>query len=75
MHVVSAGPDFQPVHVIDHEDSGAESHTAALAMTFKLIESAQERRRAVNAPRVAALARAGARFQCGDRAEREEHAA
>jgi putative transposase len=35
---------------------------AGLAMAFKLVEAAQARRRAVNAPHLVALVRAGARF-------------
>ncbi|ETK36010.1 transposase [Microbispora sp. ATCC PTA-5024] len=42
---------------------GPGSRAARLAMAFKLIESAQARRRAVNAPHVVALVRAGARFE------------
>jgi hypothetical protein len=34
-------------------------------MAFKLIEAAQDRWRAVNAPRLVALVRAGARFEAG----------
>jgi hypothetical protein len=41
-------------------------------MTFKLIESAQERWRAVNAPHLVALVRAGTRFEKGVLVEREE---
>jgi hypothetical protein len=41
-------------------------------MAFKLIESAQDRWRAVNAPRLAALVRAGARFERGLLVERPE---
>lgn len=40
-------------------------------MTFKLIESAQQRWRAVNAPHLVALVRAGARFERGHLVERE----
>jgi hypothetical protein len=40
---------------------GAGSRTAALAMVFKLVETAQQRWRAVNAPHLVAPARAGAR--------------
>ena len=54
---------------------GAGSRAAALAMTFKLIESAQERWRAVNAPHLVALVRAGARFERGVLLEREVAAA
>lgn len=42
---------------------GAGSRAAALSMVFKLIESAQARWRAVNAPHLVALVRAGARFE------------
>ena len=50
---------------------GAGSRTAALAMTFELIEFAQARRRAVNAPHLVALVRAGASFERGVLVERE----
>jgi putative transposase len=40
-------------------------------MTFKLIESAQHRWRAVNAPHLVALVRAGARFERGILVERD----
>lgn len=40
-------------------------------MTFKLIESAQSRWRAVNAPHLVALVRAGARFERGALVERD----
>jgi putative transposase len=39
-------------------------------MAFKLIESAQQRWRAVNAPHLVALIRAGARFEKGVLVER-----
>ena len=48
---------------------------AALAMTFKLIESAQARWRAVNAPHLVALVRAGAHFERGILLERKAAAA
>ncbi|MCX5103308.1 MULTISPECIES: transposase [unclassified Streptomyces] len=51
---------------------GAGSRTAALAMVFKLVESAQQRWRAVNAPHPVALVRAGARFERGRLVERPE---
>ncbi len=55
---------------------GAGSRAAALAMVFKFIESTQERRRAVNAPHLVALVRAGACFERGHLVERSEtHAA
>ena len=40
-------------------------------MAFKLIEAAQERWRAVNAPHLVALVRAGARFERGKLVERD----
>jgi hypothetical protein len=39
-------------------------------MAFKLVEAAQRRLRAVNAPRLVALVRAGARFERGWLVER-----
>jgi hypothetical protein len=51
---------------------GPGSRAAGLAMAFKLIESAQSRWRAVNAPRLVALVRAGARFEAGKLVERPE---
>lgn len=51
---------------------GPGSRAAGLTMAFKLIESAQTRWRAVNAPHLVALVRAGARFQDGDFIERPE---
>jgi hypothetical protein len=48
---------------------------ASLAMAFKLIESARDRWRAVNAPHLVALVRAGALFRDGVLAERPEQAA
>ncbi|TCO59240.1 IS256 family transposase [Actinocrispum wychmicini] len=54
---------------------GPGSRAAGLAMAFKLIESAQARWRAVNAPHLVALVRAGARFDNGNLVERpEDHA-
>ena len=41
-----------------------------MAMAFKLIESAQDRWRAVNAPHLVALVRAGATFVDGKLVER-----
>jgi putative transposase len=53
---------------------GPGSRAAGLAMAFKLIEAAQARWRAVNAPHLVALVRAGARFDAGKLVERpDEH--
>ncbi|WTY54010.1 IS256 family transposase [Micromonospora sp. NBC_01412] len=49
---------------------GPGSKAAGLAMAFKLIEAAQHRWRAVNAPHLVALVRAGARFEHGKLLER-----
>jgi transposase-like protein len=49
---------------------GPGSKAAGLAMAFKLIEAAQHRWRAVNAPHLVALVRAGARFEHGKLVER-----
>jgi transposase-like protein len=49
---------------------GPGSRAAGLAMAFKLIESAQDRWRAVNAPHLVALVRAGATFVNGKLIER-----
>jgi hypothetical protein len=43
-----------------------------VAIAFKLIESAQTRWRAVNAPHLVALVRAGARFEKGILIERPD---
>ncbi|MCA1821324.1 MAG: IS256 family transposase [Pseudonocardia sp.] len=51
---------------------GPGSRAAGLAMAFKLIEAAQARWRAVNAPHLVALVRAGAVFQDGKLVERPE---
>jgi transposase-like protein len=48
------------------------SRAAGLAMAFKLIESAQQRWRAVNAPHLVALVRAGATFRNGQLVERSD---
>ncbi|MBC6463678.1 IS256 family transposase [Actinomadura sp. HBU206391] len=51
---------------------GPGSRAAGLAMAFKLIESAQARWRAVNAPHLVALVRAGATFAGGKLVERPD---
>jgi transposase-like protein len=54
---------------------GPGSKAAGLAMAFKLIEAAQQRWRAVNAPHLVALVRAGARFEHGKLVERVQREA
>jgi len=61
---------FATVRLRTKVTKGAGSRAAALAMVFKLIESAQARWRAVNAPHLVALVRAGARFEHGRLVER-----
>lgn len=48
---------------------------AALAMAFKVVELAQARWRAVNAPHLGALVRAGARFERGLLVQRRDRVA
>lgn len=63
---------FATVRLRSKVTKGAGSRAAGLAMVFKLIESAQARWRAVNAPHLVALVRAGARFERGHLVERSE---
>ncbi|MGX1480676.1 UNVERIFIED_CONTAM: transposase-like protein [Streptomyces canus] len=51
---------------------GASSPATALAMVFKLVESAQTRWRAVTGAHLVALVRAGAKFENGVLVEREQ---
>jgi hypothetical protein len=51
---------------------GPGSRAAGVAVAFKLIESAQTRWRAVNAPHLVALIRAGAVFKNGKLIERPD---
>ena len=50
---------------------GPGSKAAGIAMAFKLIQAAEHRWRAVNAPHLVALVRAGARFDKGKLVERD----
>ena len=63
---------FAAVRLRTKVTKGAGSTAAALAMVFKLVESAQARWRAVNAPHLVALVLAGARFERGLPVERPE---
>jgi hypothetical protein len=51
---------------------GPGSRAAGIAMAYKLIEAAQSRWRAVNAPHLVALVRAGAKFEHGQLVERPD---
>lgn len=54
---------------------GAGSPVAALAMVFKLVESARARWRAITGAHLVSLVRVGARFENGVLVEREEQVA
>jgi hypothetical protein len=60
----SSGAPYATVRLRQRLTKGPGSR-AGVAMAFKLIESAQARWRAVNAPHLVALVRAGARFEKG----------
>jgi transposase-like protein len=61
---------FATVRLRTRVTKGPGSRAAGIAMAFKLIESAQARWRAVNAPHLVALVRAGAHFDKGKLIER-----
>jgi transposase-like protein len=63
---------FATVRLRQRVTKGPGSRTAGIAMAFKLIESAQAKWRAVNAPHLVALVRAGATFEKGKLVERPD---
>jgi putative transposase len=63
---------FATVRLRQRVTKGPGSRAAGVAMAFKLIESAQHRWRAVNAPHLVFLVRAGARFENGKLVERPD---
>jgi putative transposase len=63
---------FATVRLRQRVTKGPGSRAAGVAMAFKLIESAQARWRAVNAPHLVALVRAGATFEKGKLVERPD---
>jgi putative transposase len=63
---------FATVRLRQRVTKGPGSRLAGVAMAFKLIESAQHRWRAVNAPHLVALVRAGAQFDKGKLVERPD---
>ena len=63
---------FATVRLRQRVTKGPGSSAAGIAMAFKLIESAQARWRAVNAPHLVALVRAGATFVNGKLVERPD---
>jgi putative transposase len=73
IHLKTTNPiesTFSTVRLRTRVTKGAGSRAAGLAMAFKLIESAQQRWRAVNGPQLVALVRAGAIFEKGVLIER-----
>jgi putative transposase len=66
---------FATVRLRQRVTKGPGSRAAGVAMAFKLIESAQTRWRAVNAPHLVALVRAGATFENGKLVERPDESA
>jgi putative transposase len=68
VHLKTSNPiesTFSTVRLRTRVTKGPGSRAAGLAMAFKLIESAQDRWRAVNGPHLVALVRAGAVFKKG----------
>jgi transposase-like protein len=78
VHLRATNPVESAFATVRHQTkvtTGPGSRAAGLAMAFKLIESAQARWRAVNAPHLVALVRAATRFERGLLAERQDVAA
>ena len=74
LHLTTTNPlesTFATVRLRTKVNKGPGSKAAGLAMAFKLIESAQDRWRAVNGSHLVALVRAGAVFRNGALVERE----
>jgi putative transposase len=73
VHLRTSNPIESTFATVRHRTrvtKGPGSRAAGLAMAFKLIEAAQDRWRAVNAPHLVALVRAGATFTNGQLVER-----
>jgi transposase-like protein len=73
VHLRTTNPIESTFATVRHRSKitkGPGSRAAGLAMAFKLIESAQDHWRAVNAPHLVALVRAGATFINGKTVER-----
>jgi transposase-like protein len=75
IHLKTTNPiesTFATVRLRTQVTKGPGSRAAGLAMAYKLIESAQTRWHAINAPHLVALVRAGAKFEKGVMVERSE---
>jgi putative transposase len=75
VHLKTTNPiesTFATVRLRTKVTKGPGSRAAGLAMAYKLIESAQARWRAVNAPQLVALVRVGVKFEKGVMVERSE---
>ena len=75
VHLRTTNPIESTFSTVRHRTKitrGPGSKAAGLAMAFKLIMAAQQRWRAVNAPHLVALVRAGATFVNGKLVERSE---
>jgi transposase-like protein len=75
VHLKTTNPiesTFATVRLRTKVTKGPGSRAAGLAMAYKLIEAAQTRWRAVNAPHLVALVRAGVKFEKGVMVERSE---
>jgi putative transposase len=75
IHLKTTNPiesTFATVRLRTKVTKGPGSRAAGLAMAYKLIESAQSRWRAVNAPQLVAIVRAGVKFEKGVMVERSE---
>ncbi|MEW2386520.1 IS256 family transposase [Micromonospora sp. NPDC047707] len=78
VHLRTSNPIESTFATVRHRTrvtKGPGSRAAGLAMAFKLIEAAQDRWRAVNAPHLVALVRADATFTNGRLVERPSEAA
>jgi putative transposase len=78
VHLRTSNPIESTFATVRHRTQvtkGPGSRTAGLAMAFKRVEAAQDRWRAVNAPHLVALVRAGAVFLNGQLVERPGAAA
>ncbi len=75
VHLKTTNPiesTFATVRLRTKVTKGPGSRAAGLAMAYKLIESAQTRWRALNAPHLVALVRAGVKFEKGVMVERTD---